>query len=71
MLQVLSFGEEDEGRRRRAGPLPRAAVGRTGSPEGQPSWETCPWAQDFLLFLGVIFSLKPRACCANEVALVA
>lgn len=71
VLQVLSFGEEKEGRRRRAGPLPRAAVGRTGSPEGQRSRETCPWAQDFLLFLGVIFPLKPRACCANEVALVA
>ena len=61
---------------RRTGPLPRAAgwrwwrAGLAGLRLYTP-WENCQWAREFsFLFSGVVPSLKPGACCANELAFV-
>ena len=61
---------------RRTGPPPRAAgwgwwwAGLAGLRLYIP-WENCQWAREFsFLFSGVILSLKPGACCANELAFV-
>ena len=62
---------------RRTGPLPRAVGWGGGAWAGFAGlrlyipWENDQWAREFsFLFWGVILSLKPRACCANELALV-
>lgn len=70
LLHALCSGEEEGSQQGRQGPYPGLQGQRLAPLRSSGPWKTAS-GQEVLFFWGVILSLKPRAHCANEVALVA